>query len=111
MADRVSSRSVKSAEEIELMRWTAKTLHLGRPVFGLPAPLGWMQAAFCELLPGKPFTLDNRRSLKLDSVSDRNDLMRLGIKPRRFEPIVAQYLAGNSKHQRKLSQYRRLARR
>lgn len=99
----------KAYRFIDLVRIARDCLGMRRPVIGLPGPLGWMQAAFCEMLPGKPFSLDNLKSLKTDNVSDHKDFERLGIRPRSLEPIVRQYLAGTSQKQRQMSGHRRAA--
>lgn len=50
-----------------------------RGVIALPHALGRLQAGIGEVLPGKPISRDNWRSLQLDSVSDDDGLARLGI--------------------------------
>ncbi|EIC20482.1 complex I NDUFA9 subunit family protein [Thiorhodovibrio frisius] len=52
------------------------------------------QARLFERLPGKPFTMDNYRSLQIDSVcSDSDGLQELGITPTDIEMEVPGYLA------------------
>ncbi|MHB8425198.1 MAG: complex I NDUFA9 subunit family protein [Gammaproteobacteria bacterium] len=72
----------------ELVRETARVMGLRRAVIGLPAALSWLQAALMEWLPGKPFSLDNYRSLKLDSVCDHNGFAAFGIKPVSLEAVL-----------------------
>ncbi len=50
-------------------------------------------ARLMQRLPGKPFTMDNYRSLQTDSVcSGENGLQSLGITPTGIESVVPQYL-------------------
>jgi len=81
---------------------------LRRPVIGLPDALGLLQAMVLGLLPGKPFSLDNFRSLRVDSVGERDGLATLGIEPRRFSTLLPALLDGRG-HQRHLDQLRRHA--
>jgi NADH dehydrogenase len=52
----------------ELVRITARAAALPCHVLSLPEPLAWLQGALMGLIPGKPFSLDNYRSLLTDSV-------------------------------------------
>ncbi|MGA9854397.1 MAG: complex I NDUFA9 subunit family protein [Gammaproteobacteria bacterium] len=76
----------------DLVRYTARVMGLHRLVIGLPRPLSWLQAALMEWLPGKPLSLDNYRSLKLDSVCEQNGFGALGIEPISLEAVVPSYL-------------------
>ncbi len=51
-----------------------------------------MQATFLEWVPGKPFSLDNYRSLSVDSVCDQCDWTRFGVTPASMETVVPQYI-------------------
>jgi NADH dehydrogenase len=44
------------------------------------------------MLPGKPFSLDNFRSLTLDSVCREDGCRRLGITPRPMLAVLPTYL-------------------
>ncbi len=66
-------------------------------VLGLPAIASKLQAYLMNLVPGKPFSTDNYRSLQLDSVTDDNGLQALGVTPTPLEAIAPSYI-GN--HQR-----------
>jgi uncharacterized protein YbjT (DUF2867 family) len=77
---------------LELVRLAARTAHLRRWVIGLPGWAGWLQAAIMEWLPGKPFSLDNYNSLKLDSVCSSNGLGEFDITPTPLEAILPGYL-------------------
>ena len=52
----------------ELVEYTARSLGLTRYVIGLPDFASRMQANILEWFPGKPFSIDNYRSLQIDSV-------------------------------------------
>lgn len=59
---------------------------LRTPIIALPDSLGRLQARFAELLPGKPFSLDNFHSLRTDSVGKVNGYAALGILPQALTP-------------------------
>lgn len=52
----------------ELVRYTARIMGVRRAVIGLPDWAARLQATVFEYVPGKPFSMDNYRSLQLDSV-------------------------------------------
>ena len=76
----------------QLVRMTAAVAMLPCHILRLPDALGRLQAAVLGLLPGKPFSLDNFRSLTVDSVCTQNGLARLGISPRRMMAVLPFYL-------------------
>ena len=76
----------------QLVRMTAAVANLPCHILRLPDPLGFLQAALLGLLPGKPFSLDNFRSLSADSVCTQNGLARLGISPRHMMAVLPFYL-------------------
>jgi NADH dehydrogenase len=79
----------------EILRYLCRQLGIRRAIVGLPGPLGRLQAWIGEyLLPGKPFSLDNYRSLTVASVCRDNGFAAFGIVPKRMQPIVASYLNG-----------------
>ena len=61
-------------------------------IVGLSDGLSRLQARALEYFPGKPFSLDNYRSLQIDSVCDKGFPPVLGIVPARFDEIVPSYL-------------------
>lgn len=68
-----------------------------RPVVGLPAALGRLQARLLELLPGEPLmSRDNLDSMRVDSVVDPAaqalTLADLGIRPAALEAEARHYL-------------------
>lgn len=83
---------VLTLREIVCMIRDAAGLH--RPVVGLPDVLGRLQAHVLGHLPGKPFSMDNFRSLLVDSVGERDGLAALGIEPHRFSTLLPSILAG-----------------
>ena len=91
----------------ELVRWTAQILGVRRLVLPLPGPIGYLQGLAFDPLPAglKPFSSDNYKSLAVDSVSERNGLAELGIRPTPMELVVPEYI-GRSEHQRDLDRYR-----
>lgn len=83
----------------ELVRLTAKVAGLPCRILPLPDFLAWMQGLVMGLLPGKPFSLDNYKSLTIDSVCTDNGCAKLGIRP---EPMLAElpaYLGGQFDHE------------
>ncbi len=90
----------------ELVRYVARVLGLRRWVVGLPTPAGWLQAWLLGFWPGKPLSLDNFRSLKLDSVCREDGLARLGIAPVALRAAVPGYL-GDDRREAQLDAWRR----
>lgn len=76
----------------ELVEYTAGLISRGRLVIGLPDFAARLQARIFQLLPGKPFTMDNYLSLQTDSVCEHNGLTELGIQPQAVEAVVPGYL-------------------
>lgn len=64
-------------------------------VVGLGATLSRLQATFLEYAPGKPFSLDNYRSLLVDNVCTGDNALRaaFGIEPTPLEQVAPGYLA------------------
>jgi len=52
----------------QLVEYTARTIGVRRSIIGLPDWASRLQARMMELVPGKPFSMDNYRSLQVDSV-------------------------------------------
>ena len=94
----------------ELVVWLRDQLELRRVVIGLPNVLGRLQALLFDLVPGKPFSSDNFKSLQLDSVCTDNGLIELGIDPWGVAQLAPTWLGSGSRQQRYQS-YRRRARR
>ena len=76
----------------QLVEYTAQCLDIRRTVIPIPDSLARLQAAIFDFVPGKPFSTDNFLSATVDSISDHNDLLTLGIRPTPVEAILPQYL-------------------
>ena len=79
----------------QLVRIAGRESGHPRPVLSLPAPLGRLQAAFMEMLPGEPLmSRDNLDSMRVASIAtgNRPGLARLGIRPAAVEAIAPLYL-------------------
>lgn len=70
----------------QIVRMTAEVAGLRCSILRLPDPVALAQALVMNFLPGKPFSVDNYRSLTIDSVCREDGCTRLGIKPR---PMLA----------------------
>ena len=78
----------------ECVERVAQASGLSRRIIGLPQPVARLQATLMEFLPGKPFSLDNLRSLSVDSVPDNDGLGSLGIQPRSLAGHLSSSLTG-----------------
>lgn len=76
----------------QIARMSAAVARLPCHILRLPDALGALQAAFLGLLPGKPFSIDNFRSLGVDSVCAQDGLARLGITPLHMMAVLPFYL-------------------
>jgi uncharacterized protein YbjT (DUF2867 family) len=76
----------------ELVRLTAKLAGLRCRILPLPDFIAWLQGLVMGVLPGKPFSLDNYRSLTVDSVCTENGCAKLGIRPQSMLAVVPTYL-------------------
>jgi len=94
----------------EIVEWTAATLGLKRRIIGLPKPLSASMALVMGLVPGKPFSMDNYRSLQTDNTTETNGFAYFGIAPRSIDTVVPDYLTG-SVQQRRLQACREQPRR
>lgn len=90
----------------ELVAYTAQTSGYKRVLVNMPDFMARIQARFMSLLPGSPFTLDNFRSLLVDSVCEESGLARLGIEPTPVGAVVPAYL-GALRAQFTLDNYRK----
>ena len=70
----------------EIVHMIRDTMGLHTPIMALPDSLGRLQAQVAQMLPGKPFSLDNFRSLRTDSVGKVDGYAALGITP---QPLAA----------------------
>ncbi|MHB1271935.1 MAG: complex I NDUFA9 subunit family protein [Rhodanobacter sp.] len=79
----------------EIVRRIRDTAGLHTPIIPLPNSLGRLQAQVAGLLPGKPFSLDNFRSLRTDSVGKTDGYAALGIMPQPFTVWLPRLLGGS----------------
>jgi len=77
----------------EIVRLTARVARLPCHIVPLPDVIARLQGMAMGLLPGKPFSLDNFRSLTLDSVCRENGCAALGIVPTPMLSVLPAYLA------------------
>jgi len=92
----------------ELVEYTAQLCGYKRKVFSLGNRISMLQAFFMEMLPGKPFTLDNYHSLQTGGDCSNDGLGMLGIDKTPVEAVVPSYL--NSEHTRaRYDMYRKFA--
>ena len=84
----------------ELVEYTASQLGLNKRIIGLGDGASRLQARLLGRFPGRPFTLDNYRTLQVDSVCDDNGLIALGITPTDIEAVVPLYLGGRAQRLR-----------
>ena len=89
----------------EIVRNIRDVAGLRRLIIPLPDSLGRLQAQVAGLLPGKPFSLDNFRSLRTDSVGKTDGYAALGIVPQPFTPWLPRLIQG-SPRQRRLNKAR-----
>ncbi len=92
----------------QLVEYVIKLKGRRTRVLGLPNFISALQARVMNLVPGKPFSTDNYRSLQLDSMTDNNALPELGITPTALEAIAPTYL-GRQRRVDRLDDARRRA--
>lgn len=89
----------------QLLEYTCEQLNIKRHIIRLPDVFSRLQANMLEWFPGKPFSIDNYNSLKVDSICQGDNCETTSI-----ESIVPYYL-GNRGTQKHFAQYRSKARR
>jgi uncharacterized protein YbjT (DUF2867 family) len=92
----------------EIVGLVAKLTGHRRWIMGLPNVLGRMQAFFLNFVPGRPFSSDNYKSLKVDSVCSEDGFSKLGIKPQSMAASARLFLGAQEDNAR-LSQNRAAA--
>jgi NADH dehydrogenase len=92
----------------ELVTYIADLIHVRCRIVQLSDWQSRLQAGVMQWLPGKPFTLDNYNSMKVDSVCDGQFPEVFDVTPQPLEAIVPGYLHERPEH---LDLFRRLARR
>lgn len=91
----------------QVVRTTAAAAGLRCSIFRLPDFVAWLQAVVMNLLPGKPFSIDNYKSLTVDSVCREDGCARLGICPKPMLAVLPTYL-GVQNAPDQLDYYRRI---
>jgi len=76
----------------EIVNYTARALGVKRNILGLSKGLSRLQAQVMQCLPGKPFTLDNFRSLQVDAVCGGPFPAQFKIVPTSVESVVPYYV-------------------
>jgi uncharacterized protein YbjT (DUF2867 family) len=76
----------------EVVRTTAEVAGLRCSMVRLPDFISLVQAVVMNFLPGKPFSVDNYRSLTIDAVCREDGCARLGIKPQPMLAVLPNYL-------------------
>ncbi|MEZ5500616.1 MAG: complex I NDUFA9 subunit family protein [Steroidobacteraceae bacterium] len=84
----------------QLVEYAAQLTGQRCHILRLPDSLGALQAAVLGLLPGRPLTLDNFRSLERDSVCSVDGLAALGIRPTQLGSIAPTYLGRGAREAR-----------
>ncbi len=78
----------------QIVSYIAELMDKRVVIVGLNRVLSQLQAAFLEFAPGKPFSLDNFRSLQVDSVCSGKAFPEVfGITPTPIEQVVPTYIA------------------
>jgi len=81
----------------QIVRITAQAAQLRCHIYRLPDGLARLQAAIMQLLPGKPFSTDNYRSLLIDSVCQRDGAGELGLATASLSALAPLWLAPKSR--------------
>jgi uncharacterized protein YbjT (DUF2867 family) len=81
----------------QIVRITAQAAQLRCHIYRLPDALARVQAAIMQLLPGKPFSTDNYRSLLTDSVCQRDGAGQLGLVTQSLTALAPLWLAPGRK--------------
>jgi len=92
----------------EILGLVAKLTRRRRWILGLPNVAGRLQAFMMNFVPGRPFSSDNYRSLKVDSVCSQDGFSILGIKPQSMAAAARLFL-GTQEDNARLSQNRAAA--
>jgi NADH dehydrogenase len=79
----------------EIVELITTALGIRRKIIPLGRFTSALQANLLEYAPGKPFSRDNYRSLKMDSICPEGDRVlrdKFGIEPTALEAVIPQYL-------------------
>jgi NADH dehydrogenase len=92
----------------EIVRLSAAAAGLPCHIVPLPDVVARLQGLVMGLLPGKPFSLDNFRSLTIDCLCQEDGCARLGIQPQHLQAVLPTYL-GDDDIETQLALLRRTA--
>jgi uncharacterized protein YbjT (DUF2867 family) len=84
----------------QIVRISAQAAHLPCHIVRLPDALAYLQGAVLQLLPGKPFSTDNYRSLLTDSVCRQDGASQLGLATENLRALAPLWLAPTSRSPR-----------
>jgi uncharacterized protein YbjT (DUF2867 family) len=84
----------------QIVRISAQAAHLPCHIVRLPDALAYLQGAVLQLLPGKPFSTDNYRSLLTDSVCRQDGAGQLGLATENLRALAPLWLAPTSRSPR-----------
>ena len=90
----------------ELVDYTVQAMCDRKPIIELSDRLSRLQAKVLGVMPGRPFTMDNYRSMQMDSVCERDGLGRLGITPTDVDAIIP-FVLGQRLPKQRLDSLRR----
>ncbi|MBF0263697.1 MAG: complex I NDUFA9 subunit family protein [Gammaproteobacteria bacterium] len=82
----------------ELVNYTAKMLEQQKTIFPMNWLLSGLFTRLLSILPIKPITVDNLRSMKLPSFSEHPIAKELGVTPVSIESVLPWYLGSNEKN-------------
>ncbi len=94
----------------EIVEYTSQLTGIKRKIIGLGRAMSALTAFFLEFFPGKPFTMDNYRSLQVDAVCGHEFPAIFNIQPIEMEKIVPLYMSPADSRSRYLD-YRSTAKR
>ena len=94
----------------EMLVYTRRQIEVRRLLIDLPESLARMQAMVMGLLPGRPFSSDQYRTLSVDGTAEPTVLRELGVEPATVDEIVPTYL-GRGRLQARLDRFRQEANR
>jgi NADH dehydrogenase len=77
----------------QIVEYLAQLLNRRVRVIGLTDTMSHLQALMLEFAPGKPFSLDNYRSLQLDSVCREGFPSVFGLTPTALESVAPTWIA------------------
>ena len=75
------TRAADTEVSREIVSLVAKTTGQRRWIVGLPNFAAWLQGLVMNFVPGRPFSSDNYRSLKVDSVCTEDGFAKIKIAP------------------------------